>query len=460
MTENEKEAEVKVRSAMLTDVGIVREHNEDSAMVDEDSRFFVVADGMGGHAAGEVASAMAVAEVRKALGSSDDQLEGHAKSPTEDGRQEVAQVLEEAVRDAHRAVFERGVAEPEKQGMGTTLDVVLLCGNEAFVAHVGDSRTYLLRNGTAAQITTDHTVAEVLVIEGKLSAEEALVSPLRTILVNALGVSAEVGVELAHLTLHQDDRLLMCSDGLHDYFPQDQELHDMVLADVPEDALRKLVDAAKERGGHDNITAVIVEVLKAPAVPESTAATVPIIRATSDGIPHAIGKEDTLPVDAIALTPPQSAADDARSSNSSGSAADAQPDGGDDDIEGEFALRGEEDYRATVPIRMPKMAGRRARSETQDGIGEPRSFGGEPTVELQPDGSPAPLAQSKDKVAAVAAAVAAAKDEDAEESDAKNKTVSKDTDDASKSSAKKPSKKKSKKSSKKNSKKVAQKGDS
>jgi serine/threonine protein phosphatase PrpC len=163
---------------MLTDVGIVREHNEDSAMVDEDSRFFVVADGMGGHAAGEVASAMAVAEVRKALGSSDDQLEGHAKSPTEDGRQEVAQVLEEAVRDAHRAVFERGVAEPEKQGMGTTLDVVLLCGNEAFVAHVGDSRTYLLRNGTAAQITTDHTVAEVLVIEGKLSAEEALVSPL------------------------------------------------------------------------------------------------------------------------------------------------------------------------------------------------------------------------------------------------------------------------------------------
>ncbi len=350
---------------MLSDVGIVREHNEDSAMVDADSRFFVVADGMGGHAAGEVASAMAVEGIRKALDASYESIESHAQNPSEGGRQEIAQVLEEAVREAHRGVFERGVAEPEKQGMGTTLDVVLLCGQEAFVAHVGDSRTYLIRNGTAAQITTDHTVAEVLVIEGKLSAEEALVSPLRTILVNALGVSAEVGVEMAHLTLHKDDRLLMCSDGLHDYFPQDQELHDMVLADEPEAALVKLIDAAKERGGHDNITAVIVEVQDAPEVEESSAAPTPIIRATSDGIPHAIGKEDTLPVDAVALTPPQGAADGAEE---------------EDDPANQFLEN--QDYRATVPIRMSQLHNRAARAQTQDGVGEQRKFAGEETVEL------------------------------------------------------------------------------
>ncbi len=446
MTDQEKEAEVKVRSAMLTDVGIVREHNEDSAMVDADSRFFVVADGMGGHAAGEVASAMAVDEIRRALDASNDKLKGHAENPTEDGRQAVAQVLEEAVRDAHRAVFERGVAEPEKQGMGTTLDVVLLCGQEAFVAHVGDSRTYLLRNGTAAQITTDHTVAEVLVIEGKLSAEEALVSPLRTILVNALGVSAEVGVELAHLTLHKNDRLLMCSDGLHDYFPQDQELHDMVLADHPDEALKKLIEAAKERGGHDNITAVIVEVMEAPEVPESTAEPQPIIRATSDGIPHAIGKEDTLPVDAIALTPPHAAADSASVSET----ADTDPDP-DDDIESEFALRGDEDYRATVPIRMPSKPKTPRRTETEDGVGEQRSFGGEPTVELQPDVNANKLAkeQSEREVAA--------KDETKKDAAQKSKSDSKVQ---TAESSKNPSEKTSKKSSKKKSKKVAEKSDS
>jgi serine/threonine protein phosphatase PrpC len=367
MTNKEKAPEVKVRSAMKTDIGVVREHNEDSAFVDEKLRFFVVADGMGGHAAGEVASAMAVEGVRKALDNSDESLQKYATEPTEDGRQEIAQVLEEAVRDAHRAVFERGVAEPDKQGMGTTLDVVLLCGQEAFVAHVGDSRTYLLRGSTAAQITTDHTVAEVLVIEGKLSAEEALVSPLRTILVNALGVSAEVGVEMAHLTLHKGDRLLMCSDGLHDYFPQEQELYDEVIANDPEVALGKLVEAAKERGGHDNITGVIIEVLEAPEVEEALTVPIPIIRATSDGIPHAIGKEDTMPVDAQAATPPESAADDAKADQEE---ADDKP-------------FDEQDYRSTVPIRVTKKpAARVARAETEEGIGEKRSFGGEATVEL------------------------------------------------------------------------------
>lgn len=344
-----EDAVVKLRSAVLTDVGVVREHNEDSAMMDEHQRFFVVADGMGGHAAGEVASAMAVEGIATALSSADSALTALAEQPSEEARQNVAQILEEAVREAHRAVFERGVSEPDKQGMGTTLDVLLLSGQEAFIAHVGDSRTYLMRGGAAAQITTDHTVAEVLVIEGKLSAEEALVSPLRTILVNALGVAAEVGVEMAHLTLQTGDRILMCSDGLHDYFPKEQELFKLVMSQPPEDALIKLIDIAKKEGGHDNITAIIIEVLKAPEVVEVSTIPIPIMRAASDGVPYAIAKDDTVPVDGRADTPPSASVVPivAKSDSSEASKSD-------------------DDRRSTVPIRMP---GSRSRKQTVEGVG-------------------------------------------------------------------------------------------
>ncbi|HEY6033372.1 MAG TPA: hypothetical protein VIV58_03910, partial [Kofleriaceae bacterium] len=167
-----------------------------------------------------------------------------------------------------------------KQGMGTTLDVVLVAGAEAFVAHVGDSRTYLVRDGRSSQITTDHTVAEVLVIEGKLTIEEAQVSPLRTILVNAIGVSADVGVEMAHVTLKRNDRLLLCSDGLHDYFPVEDEIAQRLSADKPGDALAEMVELAKTRGGHDNITGVAVHVVE-----------------VIEAVPTQFGEDSTQPVD-------------------------------------------------------------------------------------------------------------------------------------------------------------------
>jgi hypothetical protein len=170
--------------------------------------------------------------------------------------------------------------------MGTTLDVVLIAGPEAFVAHVGDSRTYLVRDGRSSQITTDHTVAEVLVIEGKLTIEEAQVSPLRTILVNAIGVSADVGVEMAHVTLKRGDRLLLCSDGLHDYFPIEEEIAQKLSAAAPGDALKDMVELAKTRGGHDNITGVAVQVTE-------------II----DAVPATLDSDLTQPVDAPGTNP-------------------------------------------------------------------------------------------------------------------------------------------------------------
>ncbi|HEY1550780.1 MAG TPA: protein phosphatase 2C domain-containing protein [Kofleriaceae bacterium] len=265
---------------LVTDVGMVREHNEDSAVMETDRGFFIVADGMGGHAAGEVASAMAVDTVKRTLIDSKTEIDAFKKSPGDAGRRTLVQLLQSAVLQAHQAVYQRGQSESDKQGMGTTLDVVLVAGAEAFVAHVGDSRTYLIRDGRSSQITTDHTVAEVLVIEGKLTIEEAQVSPLRTILVNAIGVSADVGVEMAHVTLKRGDRLMLCSDGLHDYFPVEEEIAQRLSAEKPGDALAEMVELAKTRGGHDNITGVAIHVTAV------------------DPTPNAITEDSTQPVDA------------------------------------------------------------------------------------------------------------------------------------------------------------------
>jgi serine/threonine protein phosphatase PrpC len=267
---------------------VVRDHNEDSAYVDPQHQFFIVADGMGGHAAGEVASAMAVETVRSTLEEAREELAQFAQNPTDDGRKALVSLLEFAVRKAHEAVYERGLKESDKQGMGTTLDVLVLAGAEAFVAHVGDSRTYLVREGKAAQITTDHTVAEVLVIEGKLSAEEAQISPLRTILVNALGVAPDVGVEMAHVRLKRDDQLLLCSDGLHDYFPLESEIAEHLRGIEPAGALTEMIELAKGRGGHDNITGVLLKIVECDA--DTT-------EELSDGVPRPVNRDDTLPVE-------------------------------------------------------------------------------------------------------------------------------------------------------------------
>jgi serine/threonine protein phosphatase PrpC len=285
MSAGAEQARVTLEAWLVTDVGVVRDHNEDSAFMEPGKGFFIVADGMGGHAAGEVASEMAVETVRKTLEAAKAEIDAFKKGPSDAGRRAIVQLLQSAVLSAHQAVFQRGQTEQDKAGMGTTLDVVLVAGPEAFVAHVGDSRTYLIREGRSSQITTDHTVAEVLVIEGKLTIEEAQVSPLRTILVNAIGVSADVGVEMAHVTLKRGDRLLLCSDGLHDYFPIEEEIAQKMSSETPGDALKDMVELAKTRGGHDNITGVAVHVAE-----------------IVEGVPAQIEGESTQPVD-TALNP-------------------------------------------------------------------------------------------------------------------------------------------------------------
>jgi serine/threonine protein phosphatase PrpC len=367
MSSDESHPRIRQKTAVLTDVGVIREHNEDAAFADPDGDFFIVADGMGGHAAGEVASNMAVEAVARALESSRGDVAEFARSPSDEGRRSLVSVLENAVRQAHQAVYERGAKESDKQGMGTTLDVVLIAGNEAFVAHVGDSRTYLVRDGRAAQITTDHTVAEVLVIEGKLSIEEAQISPLRTILVNAIGVAPDVGVEMAHVRLRRGDRMLLCSDGLHDYFPLEAEVSEYVSEHEPSEALSRMIALAKNRGGHDNITGIVLEVLETPAgdddedqddsnpvALEDTGA-MPAVTPL-DAIPDEVARDDTMPVGER----PEAGAD------AGGPAAASESGDGDEDGDGGGeAAESDSEARATQrikPMTSKKPKQRRKRS--------------------------------------------------------------------------------------------------
>lgn len=251
-------------ATLRTDVGVVRERNEDSAWVDERGRFAIVADGMGGHGAGDVASSMAVALVREALESEDELLTSYARNPTDAGRALLGARMRRAVEAANAEVYARSEREPELHQMGSTLELVVVAGDEALIAHVGDSRTYLVRNGRAAQLTTDHTVAETMRRSGALTDDEARVSPMRSVLSNAIGVTPTVTVDLVRMRLVPGDRLLVCSDGLHDYFTR-EELAAHVSGGDAEQVLARLIEHARDGGGHDNITGIVIETRTRPA---------------------------------------------------------------------------------------------------------------------------------------------------------------------------------------------------
>ncbi len=234
-----------------TDVGLVRAVNQDHLLVA--SPLFAVADGMGGHAAGEVASETALEALRKAIA-----------AELSDGRLTVSGMAE-AVHGANRAVWDEAQADPQLHGMGTTLTAVAVVEDEGrerlAVANVGDSRTYRLREGRLEQLTVDHSLVAELVAEGQIRPDEAESHPQRHVLTRALGVYPDVEVDVLTAEIEPADRLLLCSDGLS------RELTDEQIASLlrrfadPTEAARELVANAKHNGGNDNITAVVVDVL-------------------------------------------------------------------------------------------------------------------------------------------------------------------------------------------------------
>lgn len=235
-----------LRSGSASDVGRVRSVNEDMALASP--TLFAVADGMGGHAGGEVAARTAIDALQQEFG----------RHPSSDG-------LAEAVRQANQAVWERSHEDADLRGMGTTLTAAALVatpqGDRLVMANVGDSRSYRLRDGALTQLSHDHSVAEELVDRGQLSEAEAAIHPHRHILTRALGVSSEVDPDVWEMAPREGDRYLLCSDGLTNEVTETRIAKLLRTTSDPQEAADKLVQMALDNGGNDNITVVVLDVL-------------------------------------------------------------------------------------------------------------------------------------------------------------------------------------------------------
>ena len=246
-----------------TDVGKKREINEDNYLVDKKLQLFVVADGMGGHASGEVASQLAVHEFRASVEGSKDTIERFAKGDTTVRPQDILAILEAAIQAAGSAVYQRGQEEPEKRGMGTTTSALLIAGERGFIAHVGDSRVYMLRAGQVVQLTEDHSLVNELIRRGKITKEGFEESPYKAYknaVTRAVGVYETVQGDTIDFEILPGDQFLICSDGLHAYL-DDAVIIDLLRAgDAETDVARKMVEHANAGGGHDNITALVIRV--------------------------------------------------------------------------------------------------------------------------------------------------------------------------------------------------------
>jgi len=240
----------------LTDVGQRRDHNEDALLVDVDLGLFVVADGMGGHAGGATASRLAIESIRAELLRLRETQPELFSSDAEGEENPLPDVLGKAVERACAVIFEAAQANPELAGMGTTVTAALVDGRAAFVAHVGDSRAYLLRGGHIYQVTQDHSLVAEQLRVGAISAEEARNSRFKNIITRSVGFERDVLVDLMGLELEPGDALVVCCDGLSNMV-DDQEILRLV-EERGVDAVEGLVDLANGRGGDDNITVAVV----------------------------------------------------------------------------------------------------------------------------------------------------------------------------------------------------------
>ena len=245
-----------------TDVGKKREINEDNYLVDKKLQLFVVADGMGGHASGEVASHLAVHEFRAAVEAGKDVVERYAKGDTSVRPQDILALLEHAIQAAGSAVYTKGQTEPEKRGMGTTTSALLIAGDRGFIAHVGDSRVYMLRSGQVVQMTEDHSLMNELIRRGKITKEGFEDSPYKAYknaVTRAVGVYETVQGDTIDFEILPGDQFLVCSDGLHAYL-DDKRIIDLLAGEDVKEVPQKMVELANAGGGHDNITALVVRV--------------------------------------------------------------------------------------------------------------------------------------------------------------------------------------------------------
>jgi protein phosphatase len=244
---------LSLRHAAATDIGRVRQGNEDSFYADDEANVFVVADGMGGHAAGEVAAQIAASRVGEALsGAIRTQLAA-----------ELAQTLEAAIAEANRRILSRAQDDPDCYGMGTTITALCVLPDASFlIGHVGDSRAYRLRGGSLKRITKDHTLVQQEVDRGTLTDEQARVHPRSNVLTRALGIPGGFATDLYEGTLEAGDRVLLATDGLSAMLA-DAEIERILAAALDVEATAgQLVERANAAGGLDNTTVIVIDVVE------------------------------------------------------------------------------------------------------------------------------------------------------------------------------------------------------
>lgn len=237
-----------MRVVSKTHVGLVRENNEDALLVRE-PYLFAVADGMGGYAAGEIASRSTI----KAFAAATHCLRHEQE-------ENVGKVMLEAFNKANTHVHKMSLNNSNYNGMGTTMTALYLPGNSiGYCCHIGDSRMYRFREGKLEQMTQDHTYVASLLAEGKISEEEAMVHPKRHMLLQAVGVEDEIQADLLQIDVKESDRILLCSDGLTDML-KDEEIAELIALENLEEAGEQLLEKALDNGGRDNVSLILIEI--------------------------------------------------------------------------------------------------------------------------------------------------------------------------------------------------------
>jgi len=247
-----------LRAGAATDVGRVRSLNEDSFVSNADQGLFVVCDGMGGAAAGEVASRIAIETIVEQLATANTDT---AAVPEDNGYLPQTSRLGSAIQHANESVYSFAQGDRERQGMGTTVVGIWLANDIASVAHVGDSRAYLWHEGTFEALTTDHSVVEAQVRAGLITREESLKSEHQNVLLQALGMKEAVDVELNEVPVQTGDFLMLCSDGLTRTVEEEQMARTIASSREPQAICEELIAAANASGGPDNVTVIVVEIV-------------------------------------------------------------------------------------------------------------------------------------------------------------------------------------------------------
>lgn len=249
---------MRLRYCGHSDIGLTRQHNEDSHLADPDLGVFVVADGVGGRAKGEVASQETVELIWEWLKRNEPLIRDIETGNAAKRAWQLCHLVRGAIQNACYLVHSMGQLDPDHRGMSTTASVFLICGNVGVIGQVGDSRVYLARGGDLAQLTEDHTLINYQLKHGLIAPEQAQHAQGRNVITRAVGHKEYVEVDTLPIPLFPTDRIILCSDGLHGYINSPQDMQFFVDADV-DDAVQEAIRFANAKGGRDNITALVVE---------------------------------------------------------------------------------------------------------------------------------------------------------------------------------------------------------